>query len=107
MTMNPPEHQKERLAQLVALGLAIEKEKGIRLPNDRRDNVDFREALKEIRGIDLDQEVTSSTTHPNYQRRFITQHKKDCTVAKFSPDGNKKFFNSLFFSQTQKISSFQ
>lgn len=39
------------------------------------------------RGIDLDAEVTTVTQAPNYQRRFTTQHKNCCTVARFSPDG--------------------
>jgi len=87
MTMNPSEHHKERLAHLVTLGSAIEKEKGIQLPRDRRGQVDVNELLKEIRGVDLDAEVTSAAPTPNYQRRFITQHKKDCTIGKFTADG--------------------
>lgn len=92
-----------RLSQLVTLGVAIEKERGIQLPTEpdedgglytlcvfhltMQDVMDITEVLREIRGVDFDAEVVQPVPYPNYQTRYITTHKNSCTCASFSADG--------------------
>uniref|UniRef100_A0A6B2L520 Cleavage stimulation factor 50 kDa subunit n=1 Tax=Arcella intermedia TaxID=1963864 RepID=A0A6B2L520_9EUKA len=89
-TMTPfvsGEH-RGRLAHLIALGIAIEKERGIQyVPTSGAEKIDVAAVLKEIRGIDFETDTGMMKQYPNYQTRFITTHKNSCRCAKFSPDG--------------------
>jgi hypothetical protein len=49
--------------------------------------MDVNEVIKEIRGVDLDSELTITATYPNYQTKYIATHKNSCICAKFCPEG--------------------
>lgn len=95
-TMTPlsPEttNQKGRLSQLVALGLVIEKDKGLTTQasstsEDISMQVDVNDVIKEIRGVDFDSEINIAATFPNFQTKYIATHKNACICAKFCPEG--------------------
>jgi len=99
---NQNELQKGRLSHLVALGLVIEKDKGLiqqvsGTGNEKEEPVqmDINEVIKEIRGVDFDSEISVASTFPNYQTKFITSHKNSCVCAKFCPDGKYVATGSL------------
>jgi cleavage stimulation factor subunit 1 len=92
-TLTPyiPGEPRGRLAHLISLGIAIEKERGIQyvppVVTSGENKIDVAAVLKEIRGVDLENDTISHRPYPNYQTRFITTHKNSCRCAKFSPDG--------------------
>ena len=49
----------------------------------------MNDVIKEIRGIDLDSEIQGAANFPNFQTKFIANHKNSCTCAKFDPEGKK------------------